>query len=157
MSKEQMHVSIDELAGFDLSEVREARSGEVLPRMVGVFEVKEAGLQTVGQDDKAAVVFVNEVVGVLAVPPPKPGEEPADPESLLGRKHVERRVITNPQSVEFLKGFFVDIGVGGSGKVQELCEQAVGKRFVAMVTHRKDKDDADVVYAGLTKVKPYTA
>lgn len=146
-------ISLMDLAGLDVSGLEAKHAGEILPRCLADFECEEAELQEVkDKDDKLKgfrASFAFKVLGVHTVIDKEVKEE-----DLIGRKHFESRFIKNEDGIKYLLGFLEEIGVKHKGKLGDLVNAAKGKRVKAVCAHRKDKNDSDVIYAGLKKIKP---
>lgn len=137
-------LSLSELAGVDISDVDEYR-GEALPIGTYDFKVTDAGFveRTIKEQKVAAVAFEMEIAEVHA----QTTEEPD--ESFVGRKHTQSFPIREIKDLGRVKAFLVDAGLSGQGVLEELMKQSVGHTFTAKITHTKDRNDPDRVYANL--------
>ena len=145
---------LDTLAMFadlDLESFAEIRS-ETLP--MGVFGWNVAGFDFDPDDEdgdgnpRAKATFTLEVVETQQLLKPEGIDIPA----LTGRKHVENFYIKGddvPAGVGRIRAFLTDMGVESTGKFLAACEAAVGHKFVAGITHQRDKHDKTRVYARL--------
>lgn len=145
-----------DIAGLDTTGLEAKRAGEVLPRMGAIFECKKAELAEVKKDDgtlRAVVAKLEmEVIGVTAMLQRDLEGKDAD---YVGKIHYESRFIQDVEGIRYLLGLLFDMGVAAGGQLGDLLSKAEGLRFSAVITHRKDKNDSDKIYASLSKVKPY--
>jgi hypothetical protein len=152
--KDHTMSDLDTLAMFadlDLEQFNEIRS-EVLP--MGLFGWNVAGFDFDADDEdgdgnaRAKATFTLEVVETQQLLKP----EGIDIPGLTGRKHVENFYIKAddmPAGVGRIRAFLSDIGVASTGKFLAACEASVGHKFVAGITHQKDRHDKTRVYARL--------
>ncbi len=70
---------------------------------------------------------------------------------MVGLQYTEGFFLSGAEDLGRVKALFVDIGMQGQGSVQDLCDQSIGKEFVAPITHRKDKNDTSKVYANIDR------
>lgn len=148
---ETQNVSLADIAGLDMTEIAEFRGGGVTP--AGIFEWRIAGaaLDTItyqkdGEDvTKPIVDFELEALACRRC------KDPAiDVDNLAGTKHYERIFISDlVKDLGRVKAFMQDIGCEGSGSLQDLLDGTIGREFVAAISHRKDKNDPDRVYANI--------
>ena len=155
-------VDLLDIAGFDMSAVAEVRSTR-LPKGRYHLRCEEAKLEAIeskkdGQPvKKPGVKFVLDVTNVVQLVDDRDNPPPADPTILVGKKHIETFFITDPaQDLGRIKAFMVDCGYTGAGTLQEMLADFVGTQFDAVIAHRKNKDDPDIVYVNIdrSKIKP---
>lgn len=149
------------LMGVDLSQVEEARFGEVFPRIFGEFECGEPTIDELKDKE------TNKVIGALVKFPWKcigildkgkcVEDGVSDPATLIGKIHEDVAVLKGGTNVKYLKGYIADVGGNKNLPLGEAMKSVAGRRVRALVGHRRDKNDADKVYAGLQKYKPIQA
>lgn len=147
-------VSLMDLAGISMDDVQEFRSsatpaGRFLWRVVEAkLEMREATNKDDPQGPKINKATVNvelESQNCFALT-----DEKLDPANYVGIKHNETTWISNAdKDIGRVKAFLVDIGITGSGTLNDLLAQAQGVEFVSEVTNRPNKDNPDYVYANL--------
>ncbi len=144
-------LSLLDLAGIDTSGIEAKRIGEILPRCLADFECIGAELGEIKDGDVVKMFkaeFKFKPLGIHMVI-----DKDVKEEDILKMVHTETRMIKNQEGLQYLIGFLEDIGVKQKGVLSVLMEAAVTKRIKAVITHRKDKNDADKVYSGLAKIK----
>jgi hypothetical protein len=148
MATDTPMISLADLANVDVSSVKEIRA-EPLPQMVGVFQVKEAKIEALGDDSKPAIVIKNEVVAVESVL-----NNEKKPEDLMGKVHNETFFVKEAEDVGRFKAFCVDAGIGfeGPAPLNALLSQMVGMQYPGRITHRKDKNDPDRIYSNVRPI-----
>ena len=148
---EEADVSLADIAGIDMNNVEAFEGGfEPTPKGVYLFEVKDAGLDTV--NDKAVIYFECEVAAVYALV-----DDDKDPESMIGWKHRESIFVGDlAKSVGQAKAIMQNAGFTGSGTLEQMLDAFCGSQFVAPVKQRKDKNDTDKVYGNIVvgKITP---
>lgn len=152
-------VSLADLANLPMDGVKEVRGG-IMPKMSGRWKIKKMELttrDTTKQGTKPVVAGQFECTQVHACL-----DDDVDGDSLVGRVHNQAWFIgvTDPpkpvEDIGRVKAFLADAGFAGSGSFQDVLAQAEGHEFDAPISHRKDKNDPDVVYAQFnnSKIKP---
>lgn len=145
-------VSLADIGGVDMSEVEEFRF-ENTPK--GIYQWKCTNAEILKLGDKPAIKYNLEATNVISL-----SDDSKDPEKYIGHKHDEAIFITDlEKDIGRAKAFMVDAGFEGSGTLQELLDQFIGHEFVSAISHRKDKNDTDKIYANIDygKVKPLEA
>lgn len=145
-------ISLMDLAGLDTAGLEAKHAGEVLPRFLGDFECTNAELrENKGDDGKLKnfqAVFEFTVRGVKTLI-----DKDIKEEDLIGRKHFESRFIKNEDGIRYLLGFLEELGIKERGKLGDLVNKAKSITVRAVLAHRRDKNDRDVIYAGLKKIQ----
>lgn len=152
MADEEQGVSqgftLADLADLDVSDIEEVRFTS-LPAGVFGWEVKEAELKEYEKDGetKYKAEIELEVIEVKAIVP-APGETKPTPESLMGKRHIERLTIdpsAPPEDVQKsigrIRAWVSDVGMDSKGKLGEIVKNLKGHRFVAKGQRRPDKND----------------
>jgi hypothetical protein len=145
-------VSLMDLAGLDTSGIEARRMGDVLPKMFADFECTKAELAPYEKDGKpmgGIARFDFKVAGIHTMI-----DKDQDEAAMIGKVHQENRFITNADGVKFLLGFLEDCGVKERGALKDLIEKMQGRKIKAVISHRKDPNDSEKIYAGLVKIKP---
>lgn len=150
--------SLADLADLDVTDVQEIRY-ESLPAGAYTFRVIKAELSETANketNEKQFVVeFGFEVVEVKAIT-----ERGVDKESLVGKKHTEKRyIVPGPKAMEgigYLRAFVSDMGANSEGKLggipggePGMLDECVGTEFDAKITKRPDRIDKTISYARL--------
>jgi hypothetical protein len=149
--------SLADLADLDITDVQELRM-ESLPGGAYTFKVVSAeateGQKKDTMEKQFSIEFGFEVVEVKAVT-----ERGVDKESIVGKKHKERRYITPDKAVEglgYLRAFLTDIGANSAGKLggvpggePGILDESVGTLFDAKIVKKPDRNDPTVKYARL--------
>lgn len=142
-------ISLEELAGVDMSGVEEYRFS-IVPVGVYTFKGVEAALTAIDTNEgkKAVVQFTAEITSVLST-------TDANADGLIGKKHTESFFLSKDlqKGLGAAKAFMTDIGMTGNGTLNELLQQFTGHEFGAAIKHRKDKNDPDRIYAGMNKMQ----
>lgn len=156
MAEKEAPISLLDVSDFDITQVDELRF-EVLPVMTGLFKITKAGLEPIGEDQKPAAVVVCEVVEVANATGLPAGMEPA---SLVGKEHREVFFFSKVEDIGRLKAFAVDVAfdipnkdAGQKIAVKQLLAAMIGLTFPGRITHRKDKNDAERIYANVRPAK----
>lgn len=152
-------VSLADIAGFDLAGIEARKIGDILPKMFAQFTCTQADLKEMGGDKKGFVMEMGwRVDGVEKVTDKEFLGMGGDEASLVGKTHRETRIINNPEGLEYAKGHLEEYyGKNkANGPFKALIDGVVGMRCQAVIAHRKDKNDSDKVYSGLTKIKMLT-
>lgn len=147
-------ISLADLAGIDMADVVENRGPEPLPAGVYEFTVKEAELKTRESKgvNKPVVELKLEVASCLVLV-----NSELAPEDYEGQLHFETIWITDvAKDLGRVKALMVDAGLEGSGPVNDLLMSFIGHNFIAPIKHRKNPNDADIIYANIDskKVRP---
>lgn len=148
-------VSLADIAGIDMTSVEAFEGGfEPTPKGVYLFDVKDAGLDTITVDgvDKAVIYFETEIAECYALV-----DDSIEPESMVGWKHRETVFISDlKKSVGQAKAIMQNAGFSGSGTLEEMLDAFCGSQFVAPIKHRKDKNDTDKIYSNIvvSKITP---
>lgn len=145
------HDTLAMFADLDLEQFNEIRS-EVLPMGLFGWSVSAFDFDPDDEDGdgnaRAKASFTLEVVETQQLLKP----EGIDIPSLTGRKHTENFYIKAddvPAGVGRIRAFLSDIGVASTGKFIAACEAAVEHKFVAGITHQRDRNDKSRFYARL--------
>lgn len=160
MAGETAAVSLEDLMSIDLTDVEEFRGGETLPEGIFEWRIKSAIMDVAEVNDKelgqkvrrARVMFGLEAIACRQVK-----DMAIDKDTLVGAEFNERFFIKDAlKDIGRVKSFLVDIGMQGSGPLQQLLDATVGHEFVAGIKHTKDKNDTSRVYANLDQktIKP---
>jgi len=153
-------VDLVTLMGVDLSQIEEMRFGEVMPRIFADFECGEPTMEELkndqGQVIGALVKFPWKVIGIHDASKAK-ADGVEDPATLLGKIHNDVAVVKGATNVKYLKGYIADVGGNKNQALGEAIKSVGGKRVRAIIAHRRDKNDPDRIYAGLTRYKPIQA
>lgn len=148
---EDSMINLADLIGFDMTNVQ-AKKFENLPEGLFEFEIQTdpmPGIYTVGDNPpKGASVLACKVLNVLSVKVPS---ETPDPTKLIGKVHRETNVINTGESLEYLQATLEAFGCQ-KGKLGDMLASLAGVRFTAAITHRVNKNNTDIVYAGLSKI-----
>lgn len=140
--------SLADLADLDVSDIEEVRFTN-LPAGIFGWEIKESELKEYEKDGdtKYKAEIELEVIEVKAIVP-TPGEEKPTPESLIGKRHIERLVVdpaAPPEEVQKalgrIRAWVSDVGMDSSGKLGEIVKNLKGHTFVAKGSRRPDKID----------------
>jgi len=146
-------ISLADLAGVDLSGIEAYRGGGALPAGIYEFRIKNAEISTLEFTDRKTnedveVPIVDIGCEVIACRKTKAAD--VDPEQLAGAAHNERFFIRDVRKdLGRVVALLQDIGMQGSGSLQDLLDQAVGREFACAIKTRKDKNDPDRVFANL--------
>ena len=73
-----------------------------------------------------------------------------NPESLVGRKHVEKIYIVPEKAEEgigLIRAFVADMGCNNEGELGPIVADTKDSIFRAKISHRKDQNDPEKVYA----------
>jgi hypothetical protein len=161
MSEEMQEFSLADLADIDVSEIEEIRFESLPPGVYG-FKVAEADLEEKPNrdgDQRFIGAFNLEVVEVKAVV--KAG---VDKDSLIGKKHTERRYIVPTEGpaklaegIGQLRAFVTDIGCNSEGKLIEIVKNTVDHTFYGKIVERSNKDDPSQKFAQLRLDPPKRA
>jgi hypothetical protein len=141
--------SLADLAELDVSDIEEIRF-ESLPAGAYIFKIVEATLGEKPNKDgeqRFLAEFKVEIVEVKAVV--KKGVEP---ESLVGKTHVEKFYIVPekaPEGIGRIRAFLGDIGLNNAGKLGEVVEQSVEHIFPGKIAERPNRDDPSQKFASL--------
>ncbi len=152
---EEQTVSLADIAGIDMNAIEAFEGGfEPTPKGVFLFDVKDAGLDTITSNDvdKAVIYFEMEVAECYALL-----DDNIETESLVGWKHRETIYISDlAKSVGQAKAIMQNAGFSGSGTLEQMLDAFCGSQFVAPVKHRKDKNDTDKIYSNIvvSKITP---
>lgn len=162
MAEEVRSITLAELAEIDVAQVDEIRF-EVLPKMVGEWEITDCKAEALGKDDKTAIVIVAKPISIVQVLDDNYKTE-EDKSKLLEKEHREAFFIKDADDVGRFKAFCVDTGqvdmptkeeAKASGvriPVSQLMEAIKGVRFPGKIEHRPRKDDPDKVNANLRPI-----
>lgn len=143
-------VSLADIAGINMDDVAEVRS-TVTAAGAMQFKVKEMKLDTVDtqKGTKAVVNVALEITNVITLL-----DDTLNAEDIIGKTHNETFWITNPvDDIGRVKAFMTDSGFQGSGTLQELMEGFTDHEFLGVIKHKRDKNDADKIYANLDRGK----
>lgn len=154
--------SLAELGEIDVAQVDELRF-ENLPKMTGIFEIKDCKIEVIGKDDKPAIVVVAKPTEIHAVLDEayKTDEEK---KKLLEKEHREAFFVKDREDVGRFKAFCVDTGqvdfpskedAAKSGvviKLGQLTEAVKGLKFPGKIEHQPNKNDPNIVYARLRPI-----
>ena len=149
-------VSLLDIAGIDLANYDEYRL-TVNPAGVYQFRILEAKLEAkevTNKDDpsgskikKPAISFEFEAQNCFALT-----DDKLDPAGQIGVKHFENFYINDgAKDLGRVKAFLVDIGMTGTGALNDLLAQSQGIEFVCNLVNTKNKDNPDIVYANMKK------
>lgn len=151
-------LSLAEVAGLDMSKV-EAKRFSILPVMSGFFEVVEAKLETQDNEDWPLRILITcKVIGVNELVLSDPTQDKtAYAQKMVndGAMHDERFGISAKDpgaGVGYAKAFMEDAGVAfppEGTQLAQLLSGMAGLRFPGRIKHRKDRNDAEKVYANL--------
>lgn len=146
-------LSLADLTGIDLAGIESKRFGEILPKMAGEWTFRDYELRAIDgggafltmkmTTDKCIKILDKEYLGT-----------PDGSEIVGKREHNETFMLKSTENVSYMLGWFEDCGVKKAGGLEDIAKSAIGKRVQGVISHRKDKNDADKVYSGLTKQKP---
>ena len=146
------NLSLSELAGFDLSSVKEVRN---MTFPVGTFHWRISDdpddlprLDTITTDDgDKAIIRIPCICDKPEVMKPDEKGETPDPEDIVGKKFTQSYFLSKVEDLGRFKAFVVDTGavnrLTGSTQVQQVLEAIPGTRFMASITHRKNKNNPD--------------
>ena len=150
---EVQDVTIDQLLGFDLQGVEEVRGFPLAPQGVYEWRLTSWSNKTVtwtpkNEDERESMVLecLLEAISCRQTKDPD-----IDLATLVGLQYTEGFFLSAAEDLGRVKAFFVDIGMTGAGTVATLCDQSIGREFVAPITHRKDKNDTSKMYANLDR------
>lgn len=152
-------VTIDQLLGFDLGQVEEVRGFPLTPE--GVYEWrlvswsnKNVDWIPKGETETRTSMVLEALLEAISCRQAKDNE--IDISTLVGTQFTEGFFLSAAEDLGRVKAFFVDIGMTGSGLISDLCDQSIGKEFVAPIVWRKDKNDTSKVYDNLdrTAIEP---
>lgn len=150
-------VSLADLAGISLDSIAEKRGGESFPKGVFAWEVDTESaphLVVFGEGDKAkgGATFKLKCIDVLAV---TDEDFTADKNSLIGKYHTENFFLSGKieDALGYIKGFVKDMGAPYNSDLKTLLAGSAGTRFQAPIMKRKNKDDTDVVYTNINRLK----
>lgn len=146
-------ISLDQLAGIDLTEVKEVRSSHT-PAGKFQWRVTEAKLEAreaTNKEDptgpkiyKATVQFELKSQNCFSLV-----DAELAPEDYIDITHRETFWIGKIADIGRVKAFLVDMGIEGNKALTELLDEAHGQEFVSEVTNRKNADNPDYVYANI--------
>lgn len=147
-------VSLTDLAGVDLTDVKEVRS-MVTPAGKFHFRIKDASLKAVeatNKEDpqgpkinKPVIQFELESQNCFSLV-----DDEADPADEIGIMHYEAFWLNDvKKDLGRVKAFLIDIGIDGNKAVSELLAEAHGIEFVCDINNVKNKDNPDIVYANM--------
>lgn len=140
--------SLADLAELDVSDIEEVRFTN-LPAGIFGWEVKESELKEYEKDGetKYKAEIELEVIEVKAIVP-TPGEEKPTPESLIGKRHIERLVVdpaSGPEetakAIGRIRAWVTDVGMDSKGKLGDIVKNLKGHTFVSKGSRRPDKND----------------
>ena len=155
-------VTIDQLLGFDLGQVEEVRGFPLTPE--GVYEWrlvswsnKNVDWIPKGETETRTSMVLEALLEAISCRQAKDNE--IDISTLVGTQFTEGFFLSAAEDLGRVKAFFVDIGMTGSGLISDLCDQSIGKEFVAPIVWRKDKNDTSKVYDNLdrTAIEPLSS
>lgn len=152
---ELKEATVDQLLGFDLSQVEEVRGFPLIPEGVYEWHIKGWGnkivnwVDTKNDNEERKSLVVECQLEAISCRQCKDNE--IDLSSLIGTAKTEGFFLANADDLGKVKAFFVDIGMSGSGKLQELCDQSIGIEFVSPIKHRRDKNDTSKSYADIDR------
>lgn len=152
--QQTLGISLTELAGIDLNDVKEVRF-ELLPQLVGQWEITEAGCKMVTRDSKqvAAIVVESTLLAVEKVIDPISEEDKA---KLPGKKQVSTWAVKDKDDIGRFKAFAVDLGVAftGPAPLDAICQTIKGHQYPGKIRHTKSKNDPDQKFANLDPIPP---
>ncbi len=147
-------VSIEQLLGFNLQQVEEVRGFPLAPE--GVYEWKILAWSNKikewtpkGTTETRRSMILDCQLEAIACRQTKDPE--VDKTTLVGLQYTEGFFLSSKDDLGRVKSLFVDIGMTGADVVENLCDQSIGREFIAPITHRKDKNDTSKVYANLDR------
>lgn len=143
-------ISLADLIGFDMTNV-EAKKFENLVEGVFDFEVVTdpmPGVIIVGDPPKGAALIPCKVLNVIALKVPS---ETPDPTKLIGFIHRETNVVNSADSLGYLQTTLEAFDCQ-KGPLGPMLESLAGVRFRASIIHRVNKNNTDIVYAGLSRI-----
>lgn len=157
---EYQNLSLADIMGIDTSQINEFRGGGRAPAGIYEWRITDCGFDSMEVNDrqlgeKVMRPFFAVKLEALACRACK--DPSVDPTALVGITHSERVFLKDlRKDLGRVKSFFVDIGLTGPGSYADHAQQAVGAEFVAPITHSKDKNDPDRIYANLdfNKIEP---
>lgn len=142
-------LSLGELAGIDLGDVSAVRF-EVLPRILGFFEIEETSMTRRGDENIPVVTLKSKLLEIETwldnIPEGKTDED------YIGKSHTESFWLRDMESIGRFRAFCEDAGMPEemyAAKLVDVLNNCKGHRYVGLVKHRKDKNDASIVYAGI--------
>lgn len=152
-----VEISLEQLAGVDMSEIVEVRS-LVTPAGKFHFRIMEGELKAVeatNKDDpqgpkinKPVVQFELQAQNCFALV-----NDDLDPESYTDVKQNESFWINDvKKDLGRVKAFLVDIGMDGNKPLMDLIAEAHGTEFMCDVTNNPKKDNPDIIYVNLKNI-----
>lgn len=148
-------VTLLDIAELDTSDIAAKHRGEVLPKMFGIFECKSAELvEAKNAETKVIGVRAQYEFEVLGVEKMLDKNFEGREAEYIGKKHFESSLMTNTEGVQYAIGFLEDCGINEKCKLGDRIKMMEGRRISAIISHRKDKNDSEKVYSGLSKIKP---
>jgi len=155
---DDLELSLDELAGIDLSEIKEVRSSAI-PAGKFHWRITDAKLESreysLDYDDPSSekinspvFVFELKAQNCFALI-----NEELDPEDYMDVEKIHTiRIKKLKKDLGKAKAFLVDIGLDGNKSVTDLVNEAHGIEFVSDITNRANPDNPDFVFANLANV-----
>jgi len=153
----ETEISLDELAGVDLSDVKEVRSsvtpaGKFHWRVVDAkLEAREATNKEDPQGpkiNKPTITFELKSQNCFSLV-----DADLEPEDYIDITHRETFWLNDlKKDLGRVKAFLVDMGIDGNKALTDLLDESHGQEFVSDITNVKSKDNPDFVYANIKGV-----
>lgn len=149
-----------DIAGLDTSDIAVKKRGEALPKMFAQFKCVESKMEEIkDKDDQTKTVgfrFASEweVEGIHKM---LDREFEGKEAEYIGKKHVESARVIDVEGLSYYLGFLQSCGLPHKGALGDLVAGVVGTQINAIIRHTRNKDDKDIVYSNLDKIKPLTA
>lgn len=157
-------MTIAEIAGIDISAVREVRAVRVNP---GLYRFKIADCEFVKMEigeEKIPTIAIATSCEILEValcyewPSKVRIEDPDVIKALIEKKHYERFVNKNDilAMIGAYKAFLVDVGFttgGEAAELQAIMQACVGYEFWGVIKWSRNQNDPDMPYINLNRSK----
>lgn len=141
-----------DIAGMSMDDIQEQAYGGFVPVPRGAYHMRCTAATIEKRNDTAAIQFVCEVLNCYDVVDPD-----ENPEKTIGMKHYEGFAFFDKpaDAIGRAKKFMHDAGAApqSGATIQQSLDAFVGTEFNALIGHRKNKNDPDVVYANIRKVE----
>lgn len=131
-------VTLAEIADLDVSDVEISFGGfAITPKSTALWVIKDMGVKSFGEH--IVVQIECECEKCYAVK-----SEEFDETTMIGFKHNESIFLKDlAKDLGLVKGFLERIGMTGVSKLDAAMDAATGMKFVANITHSRNKDDPD--------------
>lgn len=162
--------NLADLAGLDTTNVQEVRIGEKIPEGIYDWGITEPSMEDDHIEEnnvkiqRLKALFKLTILDVREV---KEQMDQATKEKLVGKTFIhaivrkmpagkEERAKALEEFVGLVKGFLIDSGCSGNGKIGDLLAAANGKKFTAPIKYAKNKNDIDNPYVNLSMIRAKT-